>query len=126
MHVAGRSGLFRPGPRLSSDSPPLVVVRRRKPRVGADTLHRVAATHVKLSGTLLGRRATAAARLLLMLSPGPGRVHLAGLVGVVVVVNGMLHLLVGGVNASIDAPPRPGSDSRSKDDRAVTVDCEGM
>ncbi len=44
--------------------------------------------------------------LMLMLSPGPGRVHLASLVGVfVVVVNGMLHLLVGGVNASIDAPP---------------------
>ena len=43
--------------------------------------------------------------LMLMLLPGPGRVHLASLVGVGVVVNGMLHLLVGGVNASIDAPP---------------------
>ena len=44
--------------------------------------------------------------LMLMLSPGPGRVHLASLVGViVVVVNGRLRLLVGGANASIDAPP---------------------
>ena len=100
-------------------------------RVRMDTLHRVAAAHFGMSGTLLGRRATVAAvhgtldwlhrelalaadarglltakLLLLMLLPGPGRVHLASLVVVsVVVVIRRLHLLVGGANASIDAPP---------------------
>ena len=43
--------------------------------------------------------------LLLMLLPGPRRVHLASFVNVVVAVGERLMLIVGGVNASIDAPP---------------------
>jgi hypothetical protein len=43
--------------------------------------------------------------LLLMLLPGPGRVHLASLVVVPVAVVRRLRLLVVGADASIDAPP---------------------
>ena len=105
---------------------------RRRQRVGADTLHRVAAALVVItSGGSFGRRATVAAvqgtlaslqrelalaadamglltvrLLLLMLSPGPRRVHLASLVNVdVAVVRRGLTLLVVGARASIDAPP---------------------
>ena len=114
-------------------------------RVGADTLHGVAAAHFSESGTFLGRRATAAVvhrplvclqrdltrhrgrvRIafddgtlqvlrglptttlqLLMLLPGPGRMHLATIVDVRIgVVSATLGLLVVGGASSIDAPPR--------------------
>ena len=135
-----------PGPWLFAGYPPPLVVRRRgMQRVGADTPGRVAAAHVRESGTSLGRRATAAAAghcpfvclqrdltwhrgariaivgsmlkllrglpttplQLLMLLPGPGRMHLATIVDVIVgvVITTFVMLVVSGAR-SVDAPPR--------------------
>ena len=125
-----------------------MIRRRRRPRVGADTLHRVAAAPLVTSGGSFGRRATAAAvhrtfaglqreltcrtggvraavdsgwlqllLLLLMLLPGPGRVHLATIVGVEVVeVGGGLRLLVAGASGSVGDPPEAWQGSRIRFD----------
>ena len=117
------------GPR--SSVPPLGA--RRKQRVSADTLHRVAAAH-HVRGRMHGRRTTAVAVVLtaclhrdltcptdpvraagadglltgqlqiLMLLPSPGGVHLVTMVIVSVGVGAVLRLQVGGGFADLDAP----------------------